>query len=74
MAKTGKHPKVKGQPIGTFHGFTVYARLDAAKKKGKDRVWFFIRPNTQKAWRLAVNLGWTRAVDVEFVNTPDGGD
>ena len=69
MAKR-MHQKINGRAIATFQGFTVYARLDAAKRKGKDRVWFFIRPNTQKAWRVAASLAWARGVDAEFVSTP----
>ena len=69
MAKT-LHPKVKGKSVGHFHGFTVYARLDAAKKKGKDRVWFFIRPNDLEAWRVASNMAWARGVDAGFESVP----
>ena len=61
-----KHPKVTGQKIGTFHGFTLYGELQKAKKTGKDRVWIQIRQDEPKLLRSSISLTYPHALDVQF--------
>ena len=63
-----KNPKITGQPIGTFNGFTVYAKLQKAKREGKDRIWFQIRQDDPKEWHTSICLSYPRALDVQFQN------
>lgn len=41
------NPKITGLLIGQFEGFTTHAKLNKAKRAGKDRVWFYIRRTSQ---------------------------
>jgi hypothetical protein len=69
----GIHPKVEGQVVGQFQGFSVYATVRKAKTpRGKDRVWFQIRQDEKKRWRVAESLSYMRAVDVQFERTDNG--
>ena len=65
-----KHPKITGQIIGTFHGFTLYGKLQKAKRTGKDRMWFQIRQDDPKRWRTAICLSYPHALDVQFQSQP----
>jgi Tfp pilus assembly PilM family ATPase len=40
--------KISGTPIATFNGLKIYAKLQKAKKKGKDRIWINIRQDDPK--------------------------
>jgi len=65
-ATTNSQGKVTGQQLGNFHGLTVTVELHKAKKTGKDRIWVQIRQKKPKRWRVAENLSYMRAVDIQF--------
>lgn len=69
---TKKHSKITAEPIATFHGFTIYADLQKAKRTGKDRVWFQIRQDNPKKYRTAICLNYPHALDVQF-QSENGG-
>lgn len=62
-----EHPKVGGEVIGKFHGFTIYGTLHKAKTSyGKNRIWIQIRQSEPKRFRVSESLAYARAVDVQF--------
>jgi hypothetical protein len=68
MEPMAKSSKVRSTPIATFEGYTVYAKLQRAKRHGRDRLWFQIRytDGDQSAWRVASCLTYPHALDVRF--------
>jgi hypothetical protein len=63
-----EHPKVGGEIIGKFNGFTIYGTIRKAKKEySKNRILIQIRQSEPKGFRVAESLAYTRAVDVQFV-------
>jgi len=58
--------KVTGRILGEVEGIQVTAKLQPAKRTGKDRIWFQIRQRGTKHWRVSEALSYARAVDVQF--------
>lgn len=63
------HPKMKGQVIAQFNGFTIYGDLKKAKRTGKDRVWICIRQDDRGKYRVSESLSYARSVDIQFEAT-----
>lgn len=64
--------KISGTPIATFNGLKIYAKLQKAKKKGKDRIWINIRQDDPKQQRIAPTLSYVNAIDVCFSRAKKG--
>jgi hypothetical protein len=58
--------KVTGRILGEMEGIQVTAKLQRAKRTGRDRIWFQIRQRDDKKWRVSATMSYARALDVQF--------
>ena len=59
--------KIDAEIIAQFHGFTIYGKLQPAKREGRDRVLIQIRQNNDvKVYRVAESLTYARSADIQF--------
>jgi hypothetical protein len=58
--------KIKAEIIAEFHGLTIYGKLQAAKRNGRDRLLIQIRQNDGKVYRIAESLTYIRSADIQF--------
>jgi hypothetical protein len=66
MAINTRNKKVKGRVLEVIDGLIVSVDVKRAKSHGKDRIWFQIRQQDPKKWRVAESLAYARGVDVQF--------
>jgi hypothetical protein len=58
--------KFNGKLIAKYEGFNFYVVRHTPKRKGKDRIWFGIRQDNPKEWRIAASLSYVKSLDVRF--------